>query len=72
MLRPTDLTHVAIQRVTTTLPVWTNESRHASTWFDPAETAPIGSSLSFDSRSLSVQEHTRRVLMHLTVERDVG
>lgn len=70
MLRPADLAAAGVQRVATTIPVWTTESRTGAARFDPVAGTQIEGNVSFDSRGLSVEEHTIRVLRHLTAERD--
>jgi len=71
MIRPSDLTGTQVLRVTTITPVWTGETRSAASWFDSSSPTQIVGQVSIDSRSLSVEEHTVRVLTHLIGERDV-
>jgi hypothetical protein len=74
MLRAADLTAAAVQRVTTTVPVWNAENRSVTSWFDAGgggAAVRIAADVSFAARGLSVEQHTTRVLMHLLAERDV-
>lgn len=71
MIRPTDFTTAQVRHLTTVTPVWTTEARSPAAWFDSAHPAQIAGQVSLDARSLSVEEHTVRVLKHLIGERDV-
>jgi len=71
MIRPTDFTTTQVQHLTTVTPVWTTEARSPAAWFDSSHPAQVIGQVSIDARSLSVEEHTVRVLKHLIGERDV-
>lgn len=72
MLGPTDLSSATIHRVTTTIPVWTAETR-STNWFDVDGAAlRIAGDLHIGARGLSVEEHTTRVLTQLLGERDIA
>jgi len=71
MIRPSDFTNTQVQHLTTVTPVWTTETRSPAAWFDSSHPAQVVGQVSIDARSLSVEEHTVRVLKHLIGERDV-
>jgi hypothetical protein len=71
-MSPLDLSTVATQRVPTTLPVWTTDTRGSSSWFEPGGVeATIAGDVSVAARGLNVEQHSERVLMHLLGERDL-
>jgi hypothetical protein len=71
MIRTTDIASAATQRLTTTVPVWTSETRSGAAWFElGAAEVPIAGDVCQRAKGLSVEQHCERVLMHLLGERD--
>jgi hypothetical protein len=71
MIAPADVTVAATQRLSTTLPVWTTESRSAPSWFEAGVgEVSIAGDVSLSARGLSVEQHSERVLTLLRGERD--
>lgn len=69
---PSDFTAgAAMQRLSTTLPVFSTEGRTTSSWFEPmGGDVSISGDVPISARGLSVEEHSERVLLHLRGERD--
>lgn len=73
MIRASDLQSAYRLTTTTTVPVWRSENRSTISWFDSnafGAPKPIIGDVSFTSRSLTVEEHTTRILSHLRGERE--
>lgn len=72
MIRPTDLTAASTVSLAFTQPVWAQESRSGTTWFE-ADTGgiTITGDVGASARGLGVEAHAERVLVHLRGERDV-
>jgi len=68
-----DFAGAAMQRLSTTVPVWSTEARTTSSWFEPlGGDVSISADVPISARGLSVEEHSERVLMHLRGERDAA
>jgi len=70
MISPTNLSSAHVQQLTTVTPVWTTTPRSDASWIDGHELTAIAGQVSPGARSLSVEEHTERVLTYLIGQRD--